>query len=563
MPIHRRSGETVAIRGRLVPHLHPDYTESMDERKGLPRLPIGIQSFEVMRTDGFAYVDKTRFIARLVAAGKYYFLSRPRRFGKSLLVDTLDCAFSGRRKLFEGLWLASPESEWDWEQVCPVLRIDWTESAPKTPEAIDGAIGELFSLWEKRWGVYAPGASPGSRMSSLVQQLNTKTGAKVVVLVDEYDKPILDTLEDPALATAMRDRLRDLYGSLKSLDNYLEMVFVTGVSKFAKAGIFSGLNNLNDITLDAQWSALCGYREEDLDQVFGSWLAGRDRDTIRSWYNGYSWGGESVYNPFDILLFLDKGEYRSFWFETGTPTFLSKLMAEQTWSLPVLDSLSMGSEDLGSFDVGRMRLEPLLFQTGYLTVKSVSSSGTRGTRYRLGFPNREVMQAFAMLGLEVAGSSLARDTEERYRFADLVEAQDTTALRQALDTLFASIPYNWHVNNPIARYEGYWASVVYAWFAAVGWDMVAEDATNRGRVDLTVKTPTGIWLFEFKVKGIETGILRVAEEKRPMAQLLDRGYAQKYLADGRPLRLVGIVFDPERREIVDWELRDARQEGPG
>lgn len=513
------------------------------------KLPIGIQGFEKMRTDGFAYVDKTRHIAELVASGTYFFLSRPRRFGKSLFIDTIDCAFSGRRELFEGLYLAD---HWDWTKKRTVLRIDWVITAPKTPEELKKRISELLDTWEEVWEISPPTDSPGARIHALVERIHARTGEKAVILIDEYDKPILDTIETPGIASQMRDILKDFYGSLKPLDPHLEFVFLTGVSKFAKAGIFSGLNNLKDITLDSRYSSICGYTQSDLTTVFSSWFDRFDPDEVKGWYNGYSWKGEPVYNPFDVLLLFDSGEYGSYWFETGTPTFLIRLLSEQPRTIPDLDTLVAGEDILSSFDIERLKLETLLFQTGYLTIKEQFTVGAVA-RYRLGFPNLEVRSAFSQMCLDMMkpDSSLL---ESQGGMAAALNTGDTQALRAYLHTLFSSIPYNWYVNNPVARYEGFYASVVYAWFASVGCEVIPEDTTNKGRVDLTVKTRAAIWLFEFKVKGFNTGYGTVPEKKSPLAQLVDRGYAEKYRTDGRPIKLVGIVFDPESRQVTGWEV---------
>ena len=509
------------------------------------KLPIGIQTFSEIRTGGYAYVDKSRFIEAL-AEGKYFFLSRPRRFGKSLFVDTLDCAFAGRRELFIGLHLDSPESDWDWGRKHPVLRIDWSLSPPHSPQALTERIEELFALWAARWSFTQPKGTVGGRFEALVRHIAETSGERVVVLVDEYDKPILDNLEDPSLAVELRDMLKDFYGSFKPLDPWLRFVFLTGVSKFAKAGIFSGLNNLKDITIDARYSAICGYTQTDLETVFADRLEGLDLEAVRSWYNGYAWTGEAVYNPFDILLFLDERIYKSWWFETGTPSFLIKLLGQKPRSLPELDGLVAGEEILGSFDIEDLRLETMLFQAGYLTIKDSSSDPEEGTRYTLGFPNREVRAAFSRSVLAMLRGDDGPPADTLLRRA--IEVGDTEALRTVVHSFFASIPNDWYRKNRISDFEGYYSNVVYAYFASVGYEVIPEDVTNRGRMDLTVKARTGIWIFEFKVKGLDK-----SGDRSPMAQLRERGYAEKYRADGRRVRQVGIVFDPETRNIEAWE----------
>ena len=510
------------------------------------KLPIGIQTFAAIRNEGYAYVDKSRFIASL-AEGKYYFLSRPRRFGKSLLIDTLDCAFSGRRELFKGLFLDKVESGWDWDKRHSVIRIGFGSGSVRTPADLNNYARRRLAEEGAKLGFETlQDQSAYETLRDLVHRVHERDGVGAVVLIDEYDKPILDNIENPAVAVAMREELKSLYSVLKDCDPWLRFVFLTGVSKFAKAGIFSGLNNLNDITVDARYSAICGYTQADLETVFADRLEGFDKAAVREWYNGYAWLGEAVYNPFDILLLFDKGSYRPWWFETGTPAFLVKLLAQKPRTLPDLDGLDAGEELLGSFDIENLRPETLLFQAGYLTIKAWSSDSDEGTKYRLGFPNREVRAAFSQSLLDVLRGSESPPVDRRLRSA--LEANDADTLRAVIHSFFASIPNDWYRKNRLSEFEGYYASVVYACFASVGYEVIPEDVTNRGRIDLTVKTRSGIWIFEFKVKGLDH-----SGEKKPLAQLRERGYAQKYRADGRPLRQVGIVFDPESRNIEGWE----------
>ncbi|MFZ2957055.1 MAG: ATP-binding protein [Candidatus Ozemobacteraceae bacterium] len=524
-----------------------------------PKLPIGIQSFAKLRSGGFAYVDKTPFIARMASEAGAFFLSRPRRFGKSLLVDTLDCAFSGKRELFEGLYLDRPESGWDWTKTHPVIRIDFAEGSPDNPTEFKARLHSLIDRWTEQWGVRTTKGSPGMRLADLVRAIHAVTGKHVVVLADEYDKPILDSLSNLADAIETREILRDFYGVLKPLDEHLRFVLLTGVSKFSKAGIFSGLNNLRDITLSDSFSAICGYTETDLDTVFAQHCDGLDRDMIRRWYNGYSWGGEGVYNPFDILLLFEERRFHPWWFETGTPTFLVKLLREQPRTLPDLDSLWIGSELSDSVEPDSMRFEAVLFQTGYLTIKERTNDAIRGERYRLGFPNLEVRSAFSRLFVETFSGTAAVVSNQRELLWTALEHGDAEALRNVFHAFFAGIPHDWYRNNPIRQYEGFYCSVVYGYFASLGLDVIPEDTTNKGRVDLTVKAPWGIWLFEFKVQGLDRSL---ASDRDPLEQLKSRGYAEKYKIGGPgnpagvPVRLVGVVFDPETRNLDAWSVEE-------
>jgi len=515
---------------------------------GKLKLPIGIQTFSEIRTGGYAYVDKSAFIAKLAESGKYYFLSRPRRFGKSLFLDTLDCAFSGRRELFQGLYLDDPTYGWDWGKRYPVVRISFGSGTLRSPEDLKDYMRRR--LWEEseKLGIsFDQPLRPSEVLLHLIQAAFKRHGERVVVLVDEYDKPILDNLETTETAVAMREELKSLYSVLKDCDPYLRFVFLTGVSKFAKTGIFSGLNNLEDITIDAAFSSVCGYAQNDLEAVFGDWLTGLDREDVRSWYNGYSWTGEAVYNPFDILLLLKKRTFSSWWFETGTPTFLIDLLRRKPRSLPDLDRLVAGEELLGSFRIEDLAPETLMFQAGYLTIREWSSNADEGTWYRLGFPNREVREAFSrsILGMMHGVDGPSPD----HALRRVLDAWDTEGLRVLIHSFFASIPHDWYRKNRLSGFEGYYASVIYAYFASVGLDVIPEDTTNKGRVDLTVKTRTGIWLLEFKVKGLDQ-----SGDKSPLHQIQERGYAEKYRADGRLIRQIGIIFDPETRNLEGWEV---------
>ena len=512
------------------------------------KLPIGIQSFSELRLGGYAYVDKTPFIP-VMAEGKYFFLSRPRRFGKSLFLDTLDCAFSGRQDLFRGLYL-DKSGGWDWDRKYPVVRISFGGSAyPDLKTLYDVMNYRLLEASERLDVVLPTQENPALRLHAFLKAVQASWGIQVVVLIDEYDKPILDNLQNLELAVAMREALKGFYSVLKDADPYLRFVFLTGVSKFSKTGIFSGLNNLNDITVDKLFSALCGYTQADVETVFAEYLANFDKEQVRTWYNGYSWTGEKVYNPFDLLLLFQKGIFKSHWFETGTPSFLVKLWKENPRNLPELEGLVVGEELLGSFEIGSLQPETLLFQAGYLTIKDTTQVGAR-IRYVLGFPNLEVRSSFSQLLLSVLQDSPALSSSQS-KLAQALENGDTESLRLAIHAFFASIPHQWYTNNPISRYEGYYSSVFYAFLASLGWDCIPEDATNKGRLDLTVKTPRHIWLFEFKVRGIDqTG------EEDPLAQLVRKGYAEKYATAGLPIHQVGIVFDTASRNIQEWKTAE-------
>jgi hypothetical protein len=371
-----------------------------------------------------------------------------------------------------------------------------------------------------------------------------------VVLVDEYDKPILDNLEDPVLARRMRDSLRDFYAVLKDADAHLKFVFLTGVSKFSKVSLFSGLNQLEDLTLDARWSSLCGYTQQDLETVFAPELEGVDLAEVRRWYNGYNWGGEAVYNPFDVLLFLRHRKFQPYWFETGTPTFLVDLLARRGFYTPSLERLRSSLDFLSAFDVDRIEPEALLWQTGYLTLRGVEQEDQQEPLYVLGYPNREVLVSLNRSLLSGLGPATESVKEVRFDLPGVLRSGDLESFRAILQRLFASIPHDWYRSNPIAQYEGYYASVFYCHLAALGLELVAEDTTNKGRIDLTLKVPGRVYVFEFKV-------VEDAAEGTALAQLQARGYADKHRQPGTTVTLVGIEFGKAARNVVGFEAAEA------
>ena len=514
------------------------------------RLPIGIQSFREIREDGCHYVDKTPHIKRLVDSGKHYFLSRPRRFGKSLLLDTIQELFEGSEPLFRGLHI---HGRWNWDAPHPVVRLDFGGDRFHTTEQLRESVLEQVSVQAQAAGVETAGSSAAAQFRHLIRALHAKTGQRVVVLVDEYDKPILDPLTavdgSREQARRNRDELRALYGNIKTLDAHIRFSFLTGVSKFSKVSLFSELNNLKDITLDPRYAAICGYTEADLDAVFAQELEGLDRARVREWYNGYNWRGQDkdrVYNPFDVLLLLDEREFAAHWFETGSPAFLIEHLKAHGVGPLDLDGRVASSDLLSAFDVEHISPEALLFQTGYLTIVDETMVEYEA-RYQLGYPNMEVRRALNKSLLASIGWPESGEVARRDRFWAALKAADFDAMKAQLEALFASIPYNWHVRNEIANYEGYYASIFYTWFSAYGALVTAEDTSAAGRVDLSVRAGGQVFLFEFKV-------VERAGAGAALAQLKARGYAAKYAGSGEPVHLVGIEFSSERRALEGFEV---------
>ena len=512
------------------------------------RLPIGIQTFRKIRAEDCYYVDKTAYIQRLLDEGTHYFLSRPRRFGKSLFLDTLKEVFEGNEPLFAGL---SIHDHWDWSVRHPVLRLDFSSGTYQGPDDLQKEVAaQLNAMEEEAEVVPRDDDTASARFRRLMKVLHERSGQRVAVLVDEYDKPILDALEVPEVARANRDFLRGLYSTVKFADAHIRFTFITGVSKFSKVSLFSGLNNLKDITLDSRYSALCGYTEADLDTVFAPELPGLDREQIRDWYNGYSWrGDEKVYNPFDILLLFDSREFRAYWFETGTPTFLVETLCKRHVSSLELGEMVGSDELLSTFDVDDIATEALLFQTGYLTITDAEDLGGKRL-YRLGYPNREVRQSLNESLLRYLVQDPSRQMANSVQLYRLLEANDFTGLGTLFHAFFASIPYEWYNNNDIARYEGYYASVFYSYFAALGLDITVEDSSSHGRMDMAVLFNGTVYLFEFKV-------VEMASAGAAMAQLQERRYADKYRALGQPIYLIGVEFSKDQRNVAAFDVERA------
>ena len=484
-------------------------------------------------------MDKTAYIERLRHEGKHYFLSRPRRFGKSLFLDTL-------KELFEGLYI---HDRHDWSERHPVARLSFGGSSFTEPAQLRANVMAQLEGVAEQQGVNARYATGPERFAYLLRSVHARAGQRVVVLVDEYDKPILDALETPEVARANRDYLRGLYGVIKDSDAHVRFTFLTGISKFSKVNLFSQLNNLTDLTLDPVYSSICGYTEGDLETVFAPELAGLDRERVREWYNGYSWrGAEKVYNPSDVLLLLRRREFAAHWFETGTPAFLVDTLFERKVASVTLDQTVSTEALLSAFDVGRIGTEALLFQTGYLTIIGEEELGGKAL-YRLGYPNREVRQSLNECLLQHLVQDAEQQTANSIRLQRLLEAHDCAGLKELFHAFFASIPYQWYTNNQIADYEGFYPSVFYSYFAALGYAIVLEESSSHGRLDMAVRTGGHVYLFEFKV-------VEIASPGAALAQLQSRDYAAKYRHLNEPIHLIGVEFSRQSRNVTAFEVAD-------
>jgi hypothetical protein len=511
----------------------------------MKQLPIGISTFEEIRSKDCYYVDKTPFIKQLHDQGKYYFLSRPRRFGKSLFVDTLKEAFAGNKDLFIGLYL---EEHWNWDENHPVILISFGGGVIKDLEDLEIKLNYILENQAEKYSIQFKYSTIREKFSELIQRLSETTKRKVVILVDEYDKPILDNISDTAKASELREGLKNIYSVIKDSDAYVEFAFLTGVSKFAKVSLFSGLNNLEDLTLNPNFSSMCGYTQNELETIFPDRLDGLDLNELKKWYNGYNFLGDPVYNPFDVLLFFREKKYKNYWFETATPGFLIELLYGKKYYIPTLNSIEVGEEILGSFDLDHIYVETLMFQTGYLTIKKERRLGNI-LRYQLVFPNLEVRSSFNNYILNYFVSDVVRKNNNQSHLYERLLANDVAALKQIFHAFYASIPNDWYRKNTIANYEGYYASIFYCYFAALGLDVIPEDTTNQGRIDLTLIFDGRVYIFEFKVIELDTGTTSALD------QIRSKRYYEKYTGEFKDIYLVGVEFSRDTRNIerFDWE----------
>jgi hypothetical protein len=514
----------------------------------MKKLPLGIQNFPEIRTENYVYIDKTPLALKMADSGKYYFLSRPRRFGKSLFLDTLKCLFEARKELFKSLFVYD---RWDWDKTYPVICIDFSKGLVKTKKELSDKIGAFIRQAARDFNLEIQETGTSNAFEELIRKCHDRHDMPVVILIDEYDKPILDNITDNDTALIMKDGLRDLYSVIKGMDPFIRFVFLTGVSKFSKMNLFSGLNNLRDITLSPEYATICGYTQTDVEISFKEHLARTGPDgpvdlaELAKWYNGYSFSGEPVYNPYDILLFFQEGgKFKNYWFETGTPTFLMDMIRAKQYFLPDLENLEVSEQLLNTFDVGNIPIESLMFQTGYLTIKKTATIFNQ-VIHTLSYPNFEVKNAFNQY-------LISYFTEHRFQpdarlYKTLLE-DDFTGLKAQIARLFAAIPYTAPGN--LTHYEGFYVSVIYAFLAGLGLDLTAEDITSKGRADLTLKFPghEKIYIFEFKL--LQDG---QSKNKNPLVQIKEKRYFEKYMKTGRNIFLIGIEFSKEKRNIVSFE----------
>ena len=508
----------------------------------MKKLPIGRQEFSKLIEDNCVYVDKTKLIYKLLEQ-QYYFLSRPRRFGKSLLLNTIKEIFLGNKEMFKGLWIYD---KIDWE-AHPVIKISFSNIDYKSL-GLEEAIGVALTGIAEGYDFQFSKKSFALKFEELIKFLAREK--KVVILIDEYDKPIIDYLDDLSKAEENRDILKNFYSVIKDADKYIRFFFITGVSKFSKVSIFSDLNNLEDITIDENFSTLLGWTKEELDKYFPEYISQvKERykgvfddvmPVIKEWYNGYSWDGENfVYNPVSLLNLFRKRVFNNYWFTTGTPTFLTKKIKNERYTAFDIEDRVINVSLLDKYDLKNMSLLPLLFQTGYLTIKKYDIFRNTIT---LDYPNKEVADSFSTHILSEL--TIGKLDKTDMLLVDIVSTFTNNNIEKFIghiNTLFRNIPY-----TIIEEKEKYFHSIFYMVMKLVGFKIESEILTIDGRVDAVVKTDGNIYIIEFKInQSAETAI----------KQILDKRYAEKYADDKRPKTLLGINFNTEAHRVDDYEVR--------
>ena len=507
--------------------------------------PVGIQSFEEIRRGGYCYIDKTSLIYQLVKTGKYYFLSRPRRFGKSLLISTLEAYFLGKKELFQGLAMEGLEKDWT---TYPVLHLDLNARKYEDAASLTAILNQHLESWEALYGDEKKDRAPEERFAWIIEKACRATGRNVVVLVDEYDKPMLQAIGNEPLLTDYRNTLKAFYGVLKSCDKYLRFALLTGVTKFSKVSVFSDLNNLEDISLQQAYNNLCGITEHELLNSFtdGIQALGLNSqmtyeetcESLRQWYDGYhfSTSDEGLYNPFSLLTAMKSREFGSYWFETGTPTFLVELLQRSKYDLHRLTEEMATADSLGGIDTMYTNPVPILYQSGYLTIKGYDREFRT---YELGFPNQEVEEGFTKFLLpNYASLPSGNSSFEIMNFVKEVRSGNIDAFMHRLQSFFADTPY-----ELVRGLELHYQNVLFIVFKLLGFYTQAEYHTSNGRVDMVVKTDRYIYVMEFKLEGTAEEALRQINEKQ---------YALPFAADGRTLYKIGVNFSNATRGIEKW-----------
>jgi hypothetical protein len=507
----------------------------------MKKLPIGISDFRELIQGNYIYVDKTEYIYNLINNGKYYFLSRPRRFGKSLLLSTIRYLFESKKELFKGLYIYN---KWNWKESYPVIRIDFSEAQVENEKDLQKELKAIIIETGKNCNYkYNKEYTITRNFSLLIKKFYEQTKKKIIVLVDEYDKVILDNIDKKKEVEKIRKLLKKFYEVLKGLDEYIKFILITGVSKFSKVSLFSGLNQLEDISLNKEYGNICGYTQQELESYFKDYLKDLDIEEIKEWYNGYSFLGDKLYNPFDILLYLKNKVFRNYWYETGKTEFLFKLLKTKNYELPYLNKLYYTSDILDKFDLEYISIEALMFQTGYLTIKEVKTIESE-EMYILDYPNKEVRQSFNRDLVFYITKSF--HTDRIYNLKLAIIEENILEIKNQLEIFLNSISYN------ILKNEYVYQAAIYGLIYSTGFNVIIEDNTSKGRIDLTIIVNKSIvYIMEFKV------IENEKEKGKALKQIKEKEYYKKYLNYDK-VYILGIELDKTKKQIVNFEYQQIK-----
>ncbi|MEM7375720.1 MAG: AAA family ATPase [Bacteroidota bacterium] len=526
----------------------------------MKELPISIQTFEEIISRQMVYVDKTVFVHSMVTKGKYYFLSRPRRFGKSLLLSTLKAFFQGKRQLFQGLYLHDHIQTWT---EYPVIHIDYSRVNYRDGRQVfRQTFLDHLELLAVSYGILLTKTDPATVLEEFVRKLHRQFGQAVVILVDEYDKPLVDMLAQEERFYENREILRGLYGAMKGLDDQLRFVMLTGVSRFTKVGVFSGMNNLQDISMDESYSTMLGFTQAELEDNFqehlhalGQKFSQSAKDllaVIQEWYNGFSFdGGQKLYNPFSILSLLIEKQFRNYWFSTGTPTFLLDLIMAKKQLPETFEHLKVNDLTGSAMQLKHLPLIPLLFQTGYLTIERTELDGVR-PYYFLNYPNEEVRHSFLTF---IAAAFKQKDQfeiqPEALALRDSLLEENVQGFVAHFESFLSDIPARLHLPR-----EAYYHSLVYLMLRIVGAKALLEKETNKGRIDAVLEFPDKIYIIEFKFARQQQVKSPEILSQKALKQIKDNGYVQPYLGQKKRILLLGLGFLDQQLHgrLEEWSI---------
>ena len=533
----------------------------------LKPLPVSNSDITTILSNDFLYIDKTQFVYDMIKIPSKYFLSRPRRFGKSTLLSTLNEVFRGKKELFKEQWIY--QSPWSWQEY-PIIRLDFSVARSTSLEFFIKSslktIAIKYNIFDEKQ--YADEPYDIYFQNIILQLFYKYNETQVVILIDEYDKPILDAIDNMEEAKAKREILKGFYSVMKLMDANLRFVFLTGVTRFSKVGVFSGLNNLDDITMDSKFATACGITQKELELYCKGYielLAKSEQLSyadcllkMKKWYNGFrfSKGEISVYSPYSTLLLLQKQEFANYWFSSGNPSFLIKLLIKNRYYLPELDT-TVDPLLFDSFDIDKLNIKVLLLQTGYLTLAPTTQNTTKQYHSLLreldiAPPNYEIAVSLQVYILQYIYDNTSTISNSNRVLQNTLDTNNINGFKRLIQGLFAGIPYNWYINNDIAHYEGFYCSVFYSFLIGSGYDVITEDATNKGRIDITLIAQNNVYIFELKTTN-KNHVTQDENTNTALEQIKSRNYAQKYQAGAyAKIYLIGAEFSEDERNLVDF-----------